>query len=122
VKALKPLDAARGAVSASQTRPATAILLDEPDARLVVFRISAGQSVAPHRNPSTVMLSVLHGEGFVSGADGERSCRAGDLFTFEPNETHGMRADGSELFLMATITPRPGERASRQAHTIAEKL
>ena len=108
--ALNPLAAARGAVAASLSRPATAILFDEPDARLVVFRIGAGQSVAPHRNPSTVMLSVLHGEGFVSGADGEQPCRAGDLFTFEPNETHGMRADGSELLLLATITPRPGER------------
>jgi quercetin dioxygenase-like cupin family protein len=118
--ALDPLAAARSAVAASASRPATAILFDEPDARLVVFRLGAGQSVAPHRNPSTVMLSVLHGEGFVSGADGERSCRAGDLFTFEPNETHGMRADGSELYLLATITPRPGERVPPRTAAFAE--
>jgi len=120
MKALTPLEQARSAVAASRTRPATAILFDEPDARLVVFRISAGQSVAPHRNPSTVMLSVLQGEGFVSGADGERACRAGDLFTFEPNEIHGMRAEVAELFLMATITPRPGARPLQLAHAMEE--
>lgn len=118
--ALDPLGAAHGAVSASPARPATSIIFDAPDARLVVFRIGAGQSVAPHRNPSTVVLSVLHGEGFVSGADGERPCRAGDLFTFEPNETHGMRAVETELCLLATITPRPGERAIQPIRSAAE--
>jgi quercetin dioxygenase-like cupin family protein len=117
---VNPLAAARSAVAPSASRPATAILFDEPDARLVVFRIGAGQSVAPHRSPSTVMLTVLHGDGFVAGADGEQPCHAGDLFTFEPNETHGMRADASELLLLATITPRPGERVPLRTATKTE--
>jgi quercetin dioxygenase-like cupin family protein len=119
---LNPLAAARSAVAASPSRPATAILFDEPDARLVVFRIGAGQSVAPHRNPSTVMLTVLHGQGFVSGASGEQPAKEGDLFTFAPNETHGMRSEDAEFFLMATITPRPGERAAPQGAATTEKI
>jgi quercetin dioxygenase-like cupin family protein len=118
--ALEPLAAARAAVAASPSRPATAILLDVPDARLVVFRIAPGQHVAPHRNPSSVMLTVLYGQGLVSGADGERECRAGDVIVYEPNETHGMRAVDVELFLLATITPRPGERVVQPARAMAE--
>jgi hypothetical protein len=29
---------------------------------------------------------------------------------YAPNELHAMRAEGEELLLLATITPRPGSR------------
>ena len=114
---MKPLDAlqaARGAVSADASRPATALLLDSPDARLVVFRLAAGQEVPPHRSSSTVLLSVLSGSGTLSGeaesGPVERPCTQGDVVAYEPNELHGMRATGGELLLLATITPRPGQK------------
>jgi len=116
VIALDPRAAARAAVSTNPARPATAIVHDSPDARLVVFRLAPGQAVAPHRSASTVLLEVLDGAGTLSGeADGgaadERACRAGDAVLYAPNELHGMRAgDGAELLLLATITPRPGTR------------
>jgi quercetin dioxygenase-like cupin family protein len=110
--ALDPRQAACDARAASAARPATATLLDVPDLRLVVFRIGAGQQVAPHRNASTVTLTILRGEGWLAGRDGERRCAAGDMVVFEPNEIHGMRADDTELHLLATITPRPGSRPS----------
>ena len=107
-----PTRAAREAVAAHPNRPATAILHDGPDARLVVFRLAPGQAVPPHRSASTVSLAVLEGAGVLSGGDGERACAAGDLAVYAPEELHGMRADrGAELLLLATITPRPGERA-----------
>ena len=112
--ALDPRAAARAAVAASPTRPATAVLHDTPDARLVVFRLGPGQAVPPHRNASTVMLSVLEGKGVLSGerdgAPDERACAAGDVVVYAPNEQHGMRAGDGELLLLATITPRPGGR------------
>jgi quercetin dioxygenase-like cupin family protein len=80
---IDPRAAARSAVAATPTRPASAVLFDAPEARLVVFRILPGQSVRPHRNASTVILEVLHGEGFVSGRDGERACTAGDMVTYD---------------------------------------
>lgn len=110
MKTLDPLTAAREAIASSPNKPATAIVLDTPDVRLLVFRLQPGQSVAPHRNASTVMLTVLAGEGILSGGDGERRCVAGEHVVYEPTETHGMRAVESELLLLATITPRPGTR------------
>ena len=107
---LAPSVSAEKAVSAATGRPATAVLLDTPDVRLVIFRLEAGQVVAPHSNPSTVLLSVLKGEGIVSGGDGDHPAKAGDVFACEPNERHGMRAMTGELQVLATITPRPGGR------------
>lgn len=101
---------AAGAVAPSADRPATAIVHDSPDARLVVFRIGPGQRVAPHTSTSTVLLTVLEGHGFVSGPEGERAVGAGDAVAYLPDELHGMRADGERLVLLATITPRPGTR------------
>lgn len=105
---LDPRKAANDAVAANASRPATAIVHDSEDARLVVFRLAPGQAVAPHRSNSTVMLSVLGGSGFVSGSEGERDVSAGDLVVYAPEEVHGMRAGDEELTLLATIAPRPG--------------
>ena len=98
---------ARRAVAANPTRPATAIVHDSPDARLVLFRLSPGQAVPLHRNDSTVTLAVVEGHGSVWGRDGERTVNAGDLVVYDPAEPHAMRASDVELVLLATITPRP---------------
>jgi quercetin dioxygenase-like cupin family protein len=103
--------AASEARAASATRPATATVYDSADARLVVFRLAPSQSVAPHRNASTVMLTAIAGRALVSGDDGEREIGPGDVVVYDPNETHGMRAVDEEAVLLATITPRPGTRA-----------
>ncbi|MDO8502868.1 MAG: AraC family ligand binding domain-containing protein [Gemmatimonadaceae bacterium] len=99
---------AASAVSARADRPATAVVHDSADARLVIFRIEPGQTVAPHTNPSTVMLSVIAGSGNVSDAEGERSVRAGQIVTYDPGELHGMRAGDERLVILAMIAPRPG--------------
>ena len=111
MKTLAPATAALGAVAANPDRPATAILHDSPDARLVVFRLAPGQFVPPHRSTATVMLHVLQGTGELSGADDAVvSVSPGDLVTYEAGELHGMRAIDEQLLLLATITPRPGAR------------
>ena len=115
---LAPHDAARNALASNAARPATAILSDTPDVRLVVFRLGPGQAVPPHRNGSTVLLTVLEGRGVLSGEhDGvvvDHACSAGDMVSYAPNELHAMRAEHGELLLLATITPRPGERQPAQ--------
>lgn len=108
---IDPRTAARAAVAARPERPATAVLFDTPDVRLVVFRLADGQAVPPHANPSTVTLTVLEGTGTLSGAEGDRQCSAGEVVAYAPGETHGMRATSGELLLLAAITPRPGTRA-----------
>jgi quercetin dioxygenase-like cupin family protein len=112
---MKTLDiprAARESVAANANRPATTVVHDSPGARLVVFRIAPGQAVPPHRNASTVTLTVISGRGFIRGGDDERPVVPANTVVFEPNEIHGMRAELEELVLLATITPRPGTRAA----------
>jgi len=111
VKLLDAISAARSAVGPNPEKPATAIIHESDDARLVVFRLAPGQQVPPHQSSSTVMLRVLEGSGILSGADGaEHSCVSGDMVVYEPNETHGMRSGNEALLLLATIAPRPGSR------------
>jgi quercetin dioxygenase-like cupin family protein len=114
VKQLSAVGAAATAVAPNPSRPATAMVFDAPDARLVVFRLAPGQSVPPHRNSSTVILTVLSGSGIVSGpgapGDEEHPCRTGDVIVYAPDELHGMAARETELVILATITPRPGSR------------
>ena len=109
---------ATGAVAANPTRPATAVVHDSPDARLIVFRIAPGQAVPPHSNASTVTLTVVSGRGFASGGDDECALAPGQTVVFEPNELHGMRAESEELVLLATITPRPGSRSREAPETV----
>ena len=114
MNALQAIAAAKAAVAGNPERPATAVLHDSPDARLVVFRIEPGQAVAPHRSTSTVTLHVLQGSGELSGEQDAgaqiRHVTAGDIVLYAPNELHGMRARDEELLLLAAITPRPGSR------------
>jgi quercetin dioxygenase-like cupin family protein len=110
MKTLDPMAAARDAVAVHPARPAMALIHDGPDARLIVFRIAAGQALPMHTSPSTVVLHVLSGSGLVSGADGERAVSAGTVVAYEPQEPHGMRATTGELILLAVIAPRPASR------------
>jgi len=112
MKVLDVRRVAREAVAANPTRPATAIVHESADARLIVFRLSPGQCVVPHRNASSVTLTVISGSGLTSGVDEERRITTGNVVTYEPNEVHGMRATDEELVLLATITPRPGSRGA----------
>ena len=95
------------AVSAKADRPATAIVHETNDARVVLFRLEPGQSVATHSSASTVLLSVLAGTGVVSGGEGERAVKPGDLVAYAEQEPHGMRAGGEQFVLLAVIAPRP---------------
>ena len=105
-----PLVVALDAVSARAEKPASAIVHDSADARVLVFRIEPGQQVSEHSNASTVMLSVLEGPGEVVGAQGRMTVQAGDLVIYAPNEMHSMRALEGRFVVQATIAPRPGGR------------
>jgi quercetin dioxygenase-like cupin family protein len=95
---------------ASATRPATSVIHDSADARLVLFRIAPSQAVAVHTSPSTVILTVLAGSGLLTGGEADQEINEGDVVTVEPSEKHGMRAVTEELVILATISPRPGAR------------
>lgn len=107
MKIIDPAAIAADAVAANPSRPATAIAHDDPDARLVTFRIEAGQEVRPHTSASSVLLCVLAGSGMVTGAEGERPVRTGEVVIYARGELHGMRAVAERLVILAVITPRP---------------
>jgi quercetin dioxygenase-like cupin family protein len=105
-----PRAIAANATAARPGRPATAIVHDSDDARLVVFRLGPGEEVAPHTSPSTVILTALDGHGTFIGPEHERSVQPGTVVAYEPNELHGMRATDGQFIVLATIAPRPGSR------------
>jgi len=98
---------AAGATSANAARPATALVHDSPDARVVLFRIEPGQEVAVHTSTSTVLLTIISGSGTVTGADGERAVKTADMVAYDAQEPHGMRAGAERLVIAAVIAPRP---------------
>ena len=103
--------AAANAVSNHAERPATTLLHDSTDARVVIFRIDPGQEVPIHTSTSTVLLVVVSGTGTVAGSDAERRVGPGDIVAYDPSEPHGMRAGGEQLVIAAIIAPRPGSRS-----------
>ncbi|HEY0672951.1 MAG TPA: cupin domain-containing protein [Longimicrobiales bacterium] len=88
-------------------RHATAMLQDVPGCRLVAFTLAAGQIVPVHTSGSTVIVTVVEGNGVFSGANGEISLRVGESAGYEPNEPHGMTAGDAGLRFLAVITPSP---------------
>jgi quercetin dioxygenase-like cupin family protein len=101
---------ARAAVTAQPNRPATTLIHDSADARVVLFRIDPGQEVPVHTSASTVLLMIVSGNGTVAGAEGERTVRAGEIVAYDAQEPHGMRAGNEQLIIAAVIAPRPGAR------------
>lgn len=89
-------------------RPASAVLYDQPDARIVGFHLLPGQRVAEHRSPSTVTVHVTEGVGIFSGEDGSARLEAGQVAVYAPDEMHAMEAGDRALRFLAIITPRPG--------------
>lgn len=110
------------AVTRNPERPATAIVHDSADARLVVFRIDAGQEVAPHNSTSTVILSVIRGSGIISGpvagVMADHAVSVGSVAAYEPGELHGMRAISETMVVAATIAPRPGAAPRMPEHAV----
>lgn len=96
--------------AAQPHRPATALIHDSADARVVLFRIEPGQEVPVHTSASTVLLSIIGGSGVVIGADGEREVHAGDMVAYAAHEPHGMRALHEQFVIAAIIAPRPAAR------------
>lgn len=89
-------------------RPATQLLHDEPNARVVAFHLAPGQTVPPHRSDSTVVVQVVEGSGLFRGAESEARLGPGQTAVYPPGELHSMAsAGGGSLRFLAIITPRP---------------
>lgn len=90
-------------------RAASAVLHDEPNARIVAFLLTPGQSVPPHTSTSTVIVHVVADTGEFTGGEATLRASAGDTIVYAPAELHGFVNTGdSDLHLLALIAPRPG--------------
>lgn len=90
-------------------RPATALLHDEPNVRIVGFHLLPGQEVLPHTSESSVLVQVIEGSGTFIGETGTARLQTGGTAVYAPGEVHSMKADnGERLRFLAIITPRPG--------------
>lgn len=89
-------------------RPATRVLHDEPNLRVIAFHLQPGQAVPPHKNTSTVLVQVVSGSGRFMGDGAEATLRAGESAVYRPGETHSIEALAEPLVFHALLAPRPG--------------
>jgi len=101
---------AAAAVAPSGGRPATTLVHDSNEARVVLFRLDPGQAVPVHATASTVLLTIISGTGTVIGEHGERTVKPGDIVANAEHEPHGMQAVGEQFIFADVIAPRPGPR------------
>lgn len=94
--------------AAREDRPATELLHDENNARIVAFHLQPGQQVKPHRSESTVFVQVVSGAGWFHGETARAFLTAGEGAVYEPGELHGIDAGDTPLRFLAIITPGPG--------------
>ena len=96
----------REAQAFSPAGPRSTLIADGTAARYALFCLEPGQAVPPHVSPSAVSLTVLEGEGSVTGREGEVPLAPGTMVLFAPHEPHGFTAR-TRLVALAAITPRP---------------
>lgn len=95
--------------AARADRPATQLLHDEPNVRVVCFHVAPGQAVPPHTSGSSVLVQVLEGDGVFRGEQSEARLSAGQSAVYAPGELHSMEPAGEGILrFLAIITPRPG--------------
>ncbi len=89
-------------------RPASAVLHDEDDLRVVAFTLQPGQAVPAHSSTSTVTLHVLAGDGrFLGAGNAAATLVPGQTAVYAPGESHAIFAGPDGVRFLAFIAPRP---------------
>jgi quercetin dioxygenase-like cupin family protein len=94
------------AIRFDPARPSSKVLLDSPQARLVLFCLEAGQEVPAHGSDSLVIFYTVQGAGIAMLGEEEAELRPGVVVQCPPKVQHGLKAKDS-LVVLATIAPRP---------------
>lgn len=90
-----------------EDRPASAVLHDEENVRVVAFTLRPGQRIPPHTSRSTVVVQVIDGAATFIGGDGATVLTAGAGAAFAPGEIHAIDAGDAGVRFLAVIAPRP---------------
>ncbi len=87
-------------------RPASELLFDSDDVRVVRFAVKAGQEIKPHTSASIVNMLIVSGSGTIGVGDEKVSGGPGTLAVCPFKVPHGFTAQ-TDMVLAAFITPRP---------------
>ncbi len=85
------------------------ILSSDPEARLIVLNLPAGEELQEHEVHERALLLVVEGEVSITTSDGGgEPAAAGHMFEFAPGERRSVvaRADARLLLI---LTPWPGD-------------
>jgi quercetin dioxygenase-like cupin family protein len=78
--------------AARSGRPASELVHDEPNVRIVCFHLLEGQCIPAHASDSTVVVEVIGGGGVFRGADHAAELEAGASAVFAPGELRAIEA------------------------------
>jgi quercetin dioxygenase-like cupin family protein len=85
------------------------ILTSSDDARTILLRLPAGESLQEHEVHERARIVVVEGEVDVTIPAGDSDpAAAGHLFEFDPGERHTISARTDSLLLMV-LSPWPGD-------------
>ena len=70
------------------------------------FEIQAGGKIGIHEHPEEHHIYILEGKGTIIDVQGnELEAKTGDVLYVPPNEPHGYRNDGNEIFAFICVIP-----------------
>lgn len=84
------------------------VLFSSPEARAVVIELERGEEMGDHRVRERALVHVVSGQVAIEASGEAVECGPGTLLTFEPGESHSVRAlDDARLLLVLAPWPAP---------------
>ncbi|HYD97308.1 MAG TPA: cupin domain-containing protein [Noviherbaspirillum sp.] len=89
----------------SQDEPVRSVVLETPDALIVVWHLRPGQEIAPHVHPrGQDTWTVLSGAAeYFQGGGVMRSLQAKEVAVALPGQVHGARNTGTVPFVFVSV-------------------
>jgi quercetin dioxygenase-like cupin family protein len=92
------------------------VLFSFPECRAVVVELELGQELGDHRVRERALVYVVSGRVSVEASRSLVECDAGTVVTFEPSESHTLRAlTAARLLLVLTPWPATGHYDDAEA-------
>jgi quercetin dioxygenase-like cupin family protein len=102
------------------------VLFSSPECRVVVIDLQGGEELGDHQVRERAVLEVIAGRISIQCSPETVECEAGTLATFDPGETHSVRAlaDARLLLMLAPWPAATGTEADivRAQHLPANAL